>query len=455
MRSMLSVPLIARDGHLVGVISTHWREVHEPSERELRLLTVLARQAANLIEWRAAEKVLRETEARYRILVDNVLDYAIMLLDADGIITEWTPGAERVKGYAAEDILGRHFRIFYQESDRDGGVPEHELDRAAELGRAENEGWRVRKDGTRFWADEILTAVCDKRGTVTGFTKITRDLTHRMLVESAAERQRQDSERDDYRRQVVAAEENERRRLARELHDQLGQHLAALALGLDEIRRMIGDDTGDRGAGSNDGGREGRSRVASRLHALQGLTTTMTIDARNLALELRPPELDDVGLASALETLVSRWSARTRIAADLEVSGLAGKAVAPDAGTAIYRIVQEALTNVVKHAAAERVSIIVKPTHAGVRLIVEDDGCGFDPATALKRARMDSRLGIAGMRERATLTGGTIAVESEPGSGTTIYVTIPAAIHDGAADNGTAHPGTTHNNEVAAPQVLS
>lgn len=367
-----------------------------------------------------AEASLRETETRYRTLIDNVLDYAIILLDANGFITEWTPGAERVKGYTAEEALGRHFGIFYPAQDRDRGLPEHELARAAEDGRAENEGWRVRKDGTRFWADEILTPVHDHAGAVVGFTKICRDLTHRMLVEAAAERQRQERERDDFRRQLAAAEENERRRIARELHDQLGQHLAALSLGLDEARRMMSDGNGatERGA----------LRAAMRLQTLQELASTMTDDARNLALELRPPELDDVGLASALETYVSRWAARTRIAADLEASGIDRTPVVADVGTAIYRIVQEALTNIVKHAAAEHVSVIVERTHAGIQLIVEDDGQGFDADATMQRARAQARLGIAGMRERATLVGGTLTVESERGTGTTIYVTIPEEV---------------------------
>lgn len=416
-RSMVVVPLV-KHGRLAASLLVGDTEPREWSTDAVTLIAEVADRTWAALERARAEAALRESETRYRTLVENVHDYAIFLLDVDGIIVEWTPGAELVTGYTSSEALGQHCRIFYPERDRDGGEPEHDLRAAAETGRLENEGWRVRKSGERFWADEIVTAVRDVAGRVIGFTKIARDLTHRMLVEAAAERERAGRERDDFRRQLAAAEENERRRIALELHDQLGQHLAALSLGLDEARRMVS------GEGSRAGER-GALRTALRLQALQELATAMTVDARNLALELRPPELDDVGLASALETYVTRWSERTRIAADVELSAIDDARIPSDVGTAIYRIVQEALTNIVKHAHAQHVSVIVEKPDPHVRLIIEDDGLGFDIDATTQRARAQSRLGLAGMQERATLVGGTFAVESEPGKGATLYVTIP------------------------------
>ena len=358
---------------------------------------------------RRLDEALRASQARYRTLVDNVTDYAIFLIDAGGLVTEWTAGAERVKGYAAAEVVGRHLALFYPPEDVAAGEVDRELAEAAATGRAEREGWRVRRDGTRFWVNEIATAVRDAEGQLAGFTKISRDLTERRLAEAAAEQRRLAAARDELRRALAAAEEGERRRLARELHDQLGQHLTGFALGLGEVRRRLA--AGDP--------------LEGRLDQLEELARLMTRDARSLALELRPPELDDVGLASALATYVRGWGARTGVAGEVAVVGRAGREVPAEVGSAVYRIVQEALTNVARHAQASQVSVILERPNGELRLLVEDDGRGFDTDDTAARVRAERRLGMAGMRERAALAGGTVAVESSPGAGTTVQVRIP------------------------------
>ena len=366
-----------------------------------------------------SEAALRASEARVRALVDNVRDYAIFGLDAEGRVTEWPAGAERVKGYPAAEAIGLPLAAFYTPEDRAAGVPERHLAEAAATGRGEWEGWRVRKDGTRFWANEIATAVHDAAGRVVGFTKISRDLTERRLADEVAEQAQLAAARDELRRALAAAEEGERRRLARELHDQLGQHLTGFALGLADTRRRL---AGALGAATPDAAV--RSAEAG-LERLEELARLMTRDARNLALELRPPELDDVGLVSAIDTYVRAWGERTGVAAELVVTGLHEREVPADTGSALYRIVQEALTNVAKHAGARQVSVIVEQPDGEVGLIVEDDGRGFDADAVDARVRRERRLGLAGMRERAALAGGTVAVESSPGGGTTVYARLP------------------------------
>jgi PAS domain S-box-containing protein len=125
-------------------------------------------------------------DGRYRLLVEGISDYAIYLLSPEGYITSWNRGAERFKGYKADEIIGRHFSEFYTPKDRESGLPKRALETAAREGKFESEGWRVRKDGTRFWANVVITALHDSTGALRGFAKVTRDMTERRAAEEAA-----------------------------------------------------------------------------------------------------------------------------------------------------------------------------------------------------------------------------------------------------------------------------
>jgi signal transduction histidine kinase len=197
---------------------------------------------------------------------------------------------------------------------------------------------------------------------------------------------------------LLEGQEIERRRLARELHDETGQALASILLGLKSLEKQVGPEPV----------RQIRQLVGSALD-----------DVRRLTVELRPPALDDFGLASALERLVSITAERSGIEIRLNVRDEV--TLSPDQETALYRIVQEALTNVVKHAEAGSVSILVTTTADSVRMVIEDDGVGFDPARVREGA-----LGLVGIRERILLLGGRLEVESSRGSGTTLLVELPA-----------------------------
>lgn len=236
-----------------------------------------------------------------------------------------------------------------------------------------------------------------------------QDLTDRARVEAALIERT--NERDVLRLKL-AAEEEERRRIARNLHDQLGQHLTAFALHIASLRRLV----------------EEKKSIMPRLEQLEELARVLTRDARYLSLELRPPELDDAGLAGALESYVEQWERRYEIRAEVKCTGISGPTELPDeVSSALYRIAQEALTNVARHADASMVSVVLDRPNGTVNLIIEDDGIGFDVDATHRRVRNERRLGIAGMRERAALIGGTLEIETSPGTGTSIYVRVPIA----------------------------
>ena len=207
----------------------------------------------------------------------------------------------------------------------------------------------------------------------------------------------------DALRRVVRAQEQERRRLARELHDETGQALASILLGL-----RSAEDASDLAAQ--------REAVAR----LRELVVTTLHDVRRLAVELRPTALDDFGLVPALERLAESFREGSGVELEVE-SRLGEERLAGEIETAVYRIVQEALTNVLKHAGAKHVSILLTRKNEGVSVVIEDDGRGFHPGET-----DESRLGLAGMRERVNLLDGALAIESSPGKGTTLVVSVPA-----------------------------
>jgi signal transduction histidine kinase len=205
----------------------------------------------------------------------------------------------------------------------------------------------------------------------------------------------------DAMRRVVAAQELERRRLARELHDETGQALTSILLGLKTLEQSVETE-------------QSREAVA----AVRELVVSTLRDVRRLAVELRPAALDDFGLAPALERLAETVRQDTSVEVEIEV-GIGGDRLPADVETTMYRIVQEALTNISKHADATRVSILLARKKHAVVIVVEDDGGGFDPGDKT------TGLGLAGMRERVMLLGGQLRVETSPGRGTTIAAEVP------------------------------
>lgn len=341
---------------------------------------------------------------RYRLLVETVEDYAIFMLDAGGNVTSWNPGAERAKGYPPEEIIGRHFSVFYTPDDLATDKPARLLAAAALRGRVEDEGWRVRKDGSRFWANVIITAVHDENGILLGFAKITRDLSERQRLgelESAAAASAL----------VHQARENEQKRIARELHDDLGQQITALKMALARHETELLQHVSEEATGLLRSVRE----IADQMD-------TMAKSLRRVAADLRPPVLDDLGLEAALEWMTEAFEQRYSVPVRCDIQALPLR-LNDLAAISLYRVAQEALTNVARHARANEVSVTLSADERHCHLRIHDDGVGLAEGSTLR----GDAFGLLGMRERILQLGGVLSVQSTPGDGVTIAAHVPLA----------------------------
>jgi two-component system, chemotaxis family, CheB/CheR fusion protein len=400
-------------------------------------------------ERKILEQHWRASEERLRLMNENIHDYAITLLDTDGRLIDWNAGAERMFGYTAAEALGQPSAILFTPEDRMAGVPEHELITARDKGRADDERWHLRKDGSRFWVSGVMTPLRDEDGQLRGFAKVARDLTEHMQAEEVLRRAHDDLEqrvqqrttdlaaanlalqgeivkhgqaqlaRDQVMRQLITAEELQRQRLSRELHDQIGQQLTALLLGLESLKQSS----------------RGRPKSLAIIEQLHNIADQIGREVHQLALDLRPTALDDLGLAAALANYSANWSQRAQVVVNFHSSGLDTLRPPPEIETTIYRVVLEALNNVARHARAKHVSIILERRSSHVAAIIEDDGQGFDTEAVVSRLRQEHRLGLLGMRERLAQLGGMLTVESTLGSSTTVIARIPLhAPQEGTAD---------------------
>ena len=386
----------------------------------------------------SSKKEHPESGARLRRLLESFVDIAILTTNAAGVIETWNPGAEAIFGYSANEIVGQPADILFTPEDRAADVPEREMATAREKGRASDERWHMRKDGSRFFASGVMAPLFDQ-GVLVGYAKIARDLTEAkkleeelrryrtqletLVVERTAEleqtnvslrqeiidRQRAEEERIGLLRRIVTTQEEERSRIARDMHDQLGQQLTALRLKIATIAE-------DSSIGP---------RLAREIEGVQESAARLDSEVGFLAWELRPAALDDLGFVAAIRVFVAEWSRHYQIPAELHVGNVEGKRLTPEIETNLYRITQEALNNINKHAEAKNVNVVVERRRNEMLLIIEDDGKGFEPSDTRSGKESGSELGVVGMRERAAIVGGTLEIESAPGKGTTIFAKVP------------------------------
>ena len=350
----------------------------------------------------SAQKVqLAASERRYHLLVEGIRDYAIFMLSPNGEVMSWNHGAERIEGYRAEEIMGHHFSRFYTDEDLEGNKPAEHLARAAVEGKVEVQGWRVRKDGCRFWADVVITTVWDS-GHLQGFSKVVRDITERKRYE--------DSLRELSAR-LLQLRDEERRHIARELHDSAGQIIAAINMNLTQLSE----------SGSRYLPEDGKV-IKESLDFLGQLSS----EVRTISYLLHPPLLDEVGLSSALRLYVEGFSERSKIRVELDIPSDLGR-LSQELETSIFRIIQECLTNLHRHSGSQIARIRIWHRANEICVEVADEGRGVPPEKHLEMETCATTgVGLLGMRERIRQLSGTLEICPGPnGKGTTVSVCVP------------------------------
>lgn len=386
----------------------HERGTHHSIEVTSRLMhaaygPVYHTTLIDLASRRERELAVRESEQRYREIVEHA-DEGVCLIDRNQCISYLNARFARLMQADSRALIGRELPSLLHPDDRERG---RRLC-ADSPGRRPPTELRVRRaDGTTVWVLVTTTPMRETDGNV-----------HRVLglFTDISERKAQEAERERLAARLVEAQEAERRRIARELHDQIGQHLVGFSLGLRQLREETG-----------------RGDAVERL---QAIADGIAKDVHRLALELRPTALDDLGLQDALMHFAQSVGQRAQL--DVDVHCAPDCRLSPTAETVIYRIAQEALMNIVKHARARRVGLVLERLQEVVQLIIEDDGVGFDADRLLTFGPLSRRLGITGMVERAALIDGELQIESKPGRGTTLYLRVKRP----APTSGTAAPTT-------------
>jgi PAS domain S-box-containing protein len=431
VNAMIAMTLAAAVLQRRGAVET-LRRAHEELEVQVEERTSELRKANTLLtgeitERTRVEEKLRANEERFRAVAETAAD-AIVSADKHGHITYFNPAAERIFGYAARDVIGRPLTLLmpqrFQDAHRQG------LARFLKTGESRLVGSTVqmmgrRREGTEFHLD--LSLSCWKAGGDTFFTAIIRDITARKQMEEALHRDHQALEvltaevsagrerLEVLAQRLMEAQEDERRAIAHDLHEEIGQSLTAIKLNVQSAQRAH------------------PNHLASALDPSVKIIDHLIQQVRTLSLSLRPSLLDDLGLVATLRWWVELQGPQVGLNLELTAERIQPR-LPLELATVCFRIVQEAVNNAVKHACAQGVSITLRKHDDRLDLTIRDDGVGFDVPAALADAAQGETMGLVGMEERVRALGGWLTIQSEAHRGTEIHASFPlsesAELHD-------------------------
>lgn len=337
----------------------------------------------DISEVHSVREALREKEDLFRLLVEGVKDYGIVMLDSGGRVLTWNEGAERNTGYDADEVVGRHWSCFHTPEDVKQGKPDAVLIIAESKGQCREDGWRMRKDGSRFYADCVLSALRDSEGRLQGFACIMRDVTEKKNLE----------------RKILEAAEREQKRIGQDLHDSLGQRLTGIGFLAKALEQKLA---------------AGASAHAKDIVLIREKIVEAGEETRRLARGLYSAELEANRLVPALRQLLED----ARLTSQVE-----GELICPEefpvperaAASQLYYIAQEAIHNAIRHGKAAKVWLKIEATPAALILSVRDNGIGIPD-----NLPQDRGLGLRIMNYRAELIGGHISVTPHPNGGTLV-----------------------------------
>jgi PAS domain S-box-containing protein len=396
-----------KEGHYITVLT---RGLAVRSESDGRVVRIVGTHL-DITQQKRIELQLRESEERLRLAFEGaqegVWDWN---LESNAVV--YSPRWKQMLGYS-EDEIEPHVSAWERLVHPDDKARAREGDEKVGRGETYEAEFRLRHKAGHYV--HVLSRGFpirrDPGGPVVRIVGTHFDLTERKRID--AERAR-----TELLTRLVFAQEDERRRIARDMHDQFGEQLTALSLQIGRLKAVCA------------GGAAGASEMRGELDALDAIARRLDDDVDELIWQLRPTALDDFGLRAALTNYMQGWSERTHIPARLHESGLLHQRLPSEIETTLYRIAQEALNNVAKHASAQHVDVILERRADTILLIVEDDGRGFEPGGH------GGGFGLVSMRERAALVGASLEIESSPGQGTTVIVRIAdTSSRSGAEDH--------------------